>query len=208
MFDIDGTLIDSNEFDNDCYLAAVKEVLGISLDTNWEKFQHLTDWGILRQTLNELCVKEEHESIISSVKERFVHRVSCHLAEHSAIPIPGAPEFLAHLADREDVMVAMATGGWFESAKLKLDAAGIDVKGIPIASASDHYSRIEIMKTAEFRTGSYPFESRTYFGDGAWDLKASKALAYNFILVGSRFEHGQTIPDFTAPGDALAYIGL
>ena len=54
---------DSNEFDNDCYLAAVKEVLGIPLDTNWEKYQHLTDWGILRQTLNELCVQEEQESM-------------------------------------------------------------------------------------------------------------------------------------------------
>ena len=63
MFDIDGTLIDSNEFDNDCYLAAVKEVVGIPLDTNWEKYQHLTDWGILRQTLNELCVQEEQESM-------------------------------------------------------------------------------------------------------------------------------------------------
>ena len=43
MFDIDGTLLQSYEFDEQCYLAAIKEVTGIDLLGNWESYPHITD---------------------------------------------------------------------------------------------------------------------------------------------------------------------
>ena len=50
------------------------------------------------------------------------------------------------------VAISFATGGWYESAILKLESAGIKISNIPIASANDHHSRIEIMKIAEKTT--------------------------------------------------------
>ena len=64
------------------------------------------------------------------------------------------------------------------------------------------------MKMAEHRAGTAPYRTKTYFGDAPWDLKASSALGYNFVLVGNRIEYRKSIQDFTAANDALAYIGL
>lgn len=208
MFDIDGTLVESNDFDSECYYAAIRDVLDIEIDTNWDTYHHVTDSGILRQIIDDLHLQSDRDLIITSVKERFLHCISAFLTKHEVSPIRGAPAFLAHLKNREDVAVAIATGGWLESAKLKLEAAGIDETWIPITSSSDHFSRTEIMKIAELRSGNSQYESRTYFGDSAWDLRASEVLGYHFVLVGSRIECHRAIPDFTAADDVMAYIGL
>ena len=208
MFDIDGTLVESNDFDSECYQAAIQDVLNTLIDTNWDKYLHVTDSGILNQIIDDLHFQSDRDLIIASVKERFLHRVSTCLTKHELFPIRGAPGFIAQLAGRDDVKVAIATGGWLESAKLKLEAAGIDVTGIPTASSSDHFSRIEIMKIAELRTGTSQYESRTYFGDSPWDLRASEILGYNFVLVGNRIEYDRKFPDFTAADDVMACIGL
>lgn len=208
MFDIDGTLVESNDFDSECFRAAIQDVLNTPVDTNWDVYRCVTDSGILNQIIDDLHLQADRDLIIQSVKERFFHRLSSYLSQHEVSAIRGAPRFLSRLRDREDVKVAIATGGWLESAILKLGAAGIDVTGIPIASSSDHFSRIEIMKIAELRTGISQYESRTYLGDSAWDLRASEALGYHFVLVGSRIEYDRSIPDFIAADDVLACIGL
>jgi len=83
MFDIDGTLVESYDFDSSCFVDAVVDILGVRIN--------------------------------------------------------------------DDVALVFATGGWLESAKMKLSAAEIHFPDIPIASASDHYSRLEIMRLAEIR---------------------------------------------------------
>lgn len=208
MFDIDGTLVESNDFDSRCYQAAIQDVFDASIDTNWGKYNHVTDSGILGQIIDGLHLQSERDLIITHFKERFIHRVSTYLAKHEVSPIRGAPGFLSQLTDREDVKAAIATGCWLESAQLKLEAAGIDVTGIPIASSSDHFSRIEIMKIAESRAGTSQYESRTYFGDSPWDLRASDVLGYNFVLIGNSIEYDRRFPDFTAADDIMSCIGL
>lgn len=208
VFDIDGTLIESYDFDTECFQKAIQDVLGVLVDRNWGNYRHVTDAGILNQIMDEGPAVDDRESIILAIKERFIERIATYLSQQPIFPIPGADRFLAELAERGDVTLAMATGGWYESATLKLKAAGIDTTNIPIASASDHQSRIDIMKLAEARAGGVFYTSRTYFGDGPWDLKASAELGYNFVLVGNRTKHSQAIPDFTHVNEALAFIGL
>lgn len=80
---------------------------------------------------------------------------------------------------------------------MKLESAGIDHSGIPIASANDHYSRIEIMKIAKARAGVQKQCETTYFGDGIWDQNASRTLGWNFILVGNQLPSEISIKDYT-----------
>ncbi len=47
-FDIDGTLIDSDEFDSELFVQAVQAVLGIDIDDNWSVYRHVTDGGIMQ----------------------------------------------------------------------------------------------------------------------------------------------------------------
>ncbi|ADK84992.1 Haloacid dehalogenase domain protein hydrolase [Desulfarculus baarsii DSM 2075] len=208
MFDIDGTLVQSTGFDSDCFQSSVRDVLGTHIDPNWGRYTHVTDDGVLGQILDEHNVREGRERIFGSVKELFIQRIANHIAEHGVRPVPGAREFLAALAARDDVRLALATGGWLQTAELKLRAAAIDYAEIPIATSDDHYSRVKIMETAALRGGCGQCVSKTYFGDADWDMKASAKLGYNFVLVGNGFAYGQSIADYTDIGGILALIGL
>lgn len=208
LFDIDGTLVESYDFDTECFQAAIKAVLGISIGPDWSRFHHVTDSGILAEVIEELGLHSDSERIAEEVKEQFLNRVADYISCHDVSPISGAYEFISGLVARQNVSVAFATGGWIESARMKLDAAGISFSAIPLASSSDHYSRIEIMRLAERRAGSGRYDSRTYFGDGPWDQKASETLGYNFVSVGNRISSPQSVRDYTEDDVALRYIGL
>ena len=208
MFDIDGTLVKSYDFDSECYQSAVFDVLGVKVNSDWGQYQHVTDAGILSEIIESRSLQNECESIITEVKKQFILRVSNYISNHEVLPITGASDFLSKLASRGDVKLSLATGGWSETARMKLDAANINHSDIPIASSCDHYSRIEIMRVAETRSGEHRFTSKTYFGDGSWDKKASKSLSYNFVAVGSRITNANAIHDYSDPKAALRCIGL
>ena len=208
MFDIDGTLIESYDIDEQCFLAAVDEVLGIQIDSRWERYPHVTDAGILDEILSQPSFQPDRVVLETQIKASFMQNLTLYLESNSVEPIAGASEFLAHLKQREDVVLAIATGGWYESATIKLEAAGLDVSGIALATSSDHIARVEIMKIAEARAADQPLLSRTYFGDAAWDKTASRQLDYNFVLLGDRVEHHQAMPDYLDIEIATRFIGL
>jgi beta-phosphoglucomutase-like phosphatase (HAD superfamily) len=47
MFDIDGTLVESYEFDSKCFAHAIKEVTGIEIKTDWSTYSHVSDLELL-----------------------------------------------------------------------------------------------------------------------------------------------------------------
>ena len=208
LFDIDGTLVESYDFDTECFQAATKDVLGVTIGPDWDRYHHVTDSGILAEVIEELGLQSDSERITEEVKERFVSRVADYIKCHQVYSIPGANEFLSQLVARQNIAVAFATGGWSESTRMKLDAAGLSFPTIPLASSSDHYSRTEIMRLAERRAGKSHYESVTYFGDGPWDQRASETLGYNFVSVGDRISSPQSIRDYSEVELAFRYIGL
>ena len=49
IFDIDGTLVESAGFEDDLYVAAVRDVLGdVCIRKTWNTYRHVTDTGILK----------------------------------------------------------------------------------------------------------------------------------------------------------------
>ena len=207
MFDIDGTLIESYDFDTECFVEAVKQVTGYEIDTNWSRYKHVTDTGILNQFFKETNI-ENTELAHESIKRVFLSKLQSRITTKPISEIPGASAFISSLKELESVAISFATGGWYESAILKLESAGIDISNLPIASANDHHSRTEIMKIAEKRAVNETRLSFTYFGDGSWDLKACKELGVNFVLVGNKLKHNQSIKNFKKQNEAFEYIGL
>ena len=208
MFDIDGTLIHSNDFDAECFIKAVYEVIGIRIDDNWSKYEHVTDKGILNEIINTHDLNKNNKTIHQEVKKCFVRNIAKYLEVKPAKEVTGAASFLEKLGNMNNVSISIATGGWLESASLKLKSAGINITNIPIASSNDHYCRAEIMKIAERRAINNNAATSTYFGDGIWDKKACSKLGYNFILVGNNASHSQRIVDFSSQNEAIEYIGL
>jgi len=211
MFDIDGTLVNSSEFDEMCYLKAARIVLGVEISSNWEDYTFATDAGILDEAINRYSIPGSKKYIHEKFKQVFKKLISEYIASNpdDVQEVEGASQFFQHLCTLDTVRVAIATGGWEETAKLKLKAANINLNGCAFASSSDHYKRTEIMKIAESRaSGPIPFKSKTYFGDASWDKKASKMLNYRFVLVGNRIEHEIQIDDYKNKADVLNMLGL
>ena len=197
MFDIDGTLVESVGFDADCYAQAVQEEIDFDFDGDWGKFEHVTDSGILKEMLAINNIQTDYENVENAVKQRFVHLVKNYLSNNALPEIKGANAFLQDLKQRDDVQLAMATGGWAETALMKLDAAGITYHDIPIATSNDHYARIDIMRLAKQKTGQTKYIKHLYFGDGIWDKRACAELAYDFIAIGNEVEHHVRYQDFS-----------
>ena len=199
LFDIDGTLVDSDEFDSELYVQAVREVLGMEINDDWSAYRNVTDGGILDEIMDNAGLKVDRLRVHTEVKAVFVELVSEYLHERDGrLPeIEGAGTFLDELESVPEVSMALATGGWEETARMKLRAAGLDRYSLPLASGSDAVTRTEIMQIAENRAleGRAPGR-RTYFGDGVWDKQASEELGYDFIAIGDKVQHPARYPDF------------
>jgi len=185
IFDLDGTLVKSNVFDDACYVQALREVLGHSnFNTNWETYQHVTDTGLLYELLLNLGV-DEPQSIIKRVRGVFGEQIKHYLNNGGAcVPIPGAIESISQLVS-SGFKVGIATGGWGHTARMKLRHAGFNEPEF-LSSCDDAMDRPGIMLHCCKMLGGDPGRA-IYFGDASWDVKATKALGWRFIGVGEHF---------------------
>jgi phosphoglycolate phosphatase-like HAD superfamily hydrolase len=191
MFDIDGTLTQSNEVDADCYASAVEEVLNLPpIDRDWSRYRCVTDFGIAAEIIKTRFGRAPLGGELEAIQRRFVERLEATFAKNPSTcrPIPGAAEMLTRLSVRSDVAVALATGGWRASAKLKCRVAELSVERFAFASCDDSDAREEIMSIAQSRAaalyGVSTFDGFIYIGDGLWDWMASCRLGIRFIGIG------------------------
>jgi FMN phosphatase YigB (HAD superfamily) len=184
IFDIDGTLLQSAAVDDALYREAVRRVLGeVQLRPSLHAYDYVTDTGILYQIVadNEIPVEQEP---LHEIKSHFVDLLRGHVDENGPfLEIPGASDLLASLRASSAHAVAIATGGWRESAELKLQSAGFDYSNVPLVTSNDHHERTSIMELALGQLGNR-FDSVTYYGDGPWDQQACLELGWQFVAVG------------------------
>lgn len=184
IFDIDGTLLESADVDDRLYRRAVETVLGpVRFRESLHHYDYVTDAGILAQVLLDNGLPSDPDPV-HEIREHFVGLVRDHIDDNGPFrEIPGARDMLGALLGAEGVAVAIATGGWGASARLKLETAEFALDGIPIVSADDAWDRVEIMRIALERLGA-EFDSVTYYGDGPWDRAACERLGWDFVAVG------------------------
>lgn len=185
LFDIDGTLARSNDLDERLFARAIEEVLGVTgISTDWASYHETTDEAITRELIQRHRGADDEDQLVRATQERFIEMVRADLADlqRSIAPVPGVPHVLDRLAEREGAAVAMATGGWPESARLKLDTIGVDYQAHHLSTCADHPHRYAIIQHALDRLGR-DREGAVYFGDGIWDARASKRLGIGFVGV-------------------------
>ena len=198
VFDIDGTLCRTSGIDDSCWIRTARELFGVEkLSTDWSDYPHSTDESIASSLLGEHLREEPTREHLDRVRDHFVELVRrSHREDPATIqPTPGAIDLLDHLR-REGHAVSIATGGWTGSASIKLEHSGFDWRGIPAAFACDAQPREEIITISMQRSADAhhrpvgSFAGAVYFGDGCWDLAASRCLGIGFIGVaeGSRAE--------------------
>ena len=197
VFDIDGTLLDSNSIDGELYVSAILCVLGkVRIRENWSCYRNVTDHGILEEIILDNKIPNG-ELVIEEVKRTFVKKIELHISQKGPFrEIPGAKDFIAWLSGAKDHVYAFATGGWGASARIKLESSGFGVSDVPLSSSDDANDRISIMLNALGKLGE-SFESVTYFGDGPWDQEASTTLGWEFVPVGRELSGLEHYANFT-----------
>ncbi|MCA1566433.1 MAG: haloacid dehalogenase-like hydrolase [Acidobacteria bacterium] len=192
IFDIDGTLTNTNRVDDECFVKALAEAYAIAeIDTDWAAYPHTTDSGIIRHIFREKFGRNPEETELAKFKSCFVNMLAEQYQTNPSgfAEIAGASVALDRLKREPEWAVAIATGGWRDSGLLKLRAAKIDVEAIPAAYAEDGLSREEILKAAVSRSLERHrlrgFEKIVSIGDGLWDVGAARHLEYTFLGVGS-----------------------
>jgi len=183
VFDVDGTLIDSDGFDVACFVEAVKEVLGdVVFQDDWRRYKHATDAGILSQIFEENGLASS-PALVTEVRDAFGVRVKSYLeAGGACAPVPGAREAVARLRE-QGMGVGVATGGWSHTARMKLDRAGIPCDGLPLTSSDDFQDRVRIMGECLRKLGGDPGRA-IYVGNGDWDRRATLEAGWAFIGIG------------------------
>jgi beta-phosphoglucomutase-like phosphatase (HAD superfamily) len=188
IFDIDGTLTESVAVDEVCFVQAFRDVLGTGpLNTNWLDYPFQTDSGLAWEICRHHLGREPGGAEISRLQRRFAELLGAAVAgAGQAIPeVPGAAALLRRLGAHTRWHLALATGGWSVSARLKLASAGLPVDAFPWATADDALDRVNILRTAIRRAGDQygpdAFEKVVYVGDGVWDLRAARALGIGFL---------------------------
>lgn len=206
MFDIDGTLVESYDFDEFCYIEAVKTVTGLNIDTDWSTYPHVTDSGLLKTFIERQAQNWAIDDLEKRVKKVFIKLVSEYLKTNPVGAVAGAKSFLEKLENNKEYLVSYATGGWRETALMKLTSAGIDIKNNVLTSANDHFSRERLMELSAEASGTSNLSQVTYFGDAEWDIRACEAQNVNLVIVGNRVKHHQSILNFESIEKALNYI--
>ena len=178
IFDIDGTLTESQSVDNDCFVAAFDLAFGIhDIDTNWSNYAHTTERALTSEILRRAGFGGE-EAELERHRELFVRLLSNRA--HEIGEIAGAQRFLGDL-ERRGWSVVLATGAWSHSARVKLRAAGFDDR-LPLACCDAAMTREEIVRHAiTLGGGANPV---VLFGDAPWDVRTARALGLPIVGVG------------------------
>jgi phosphoglycolate phosphatase-like HAD superfamily hydrolase len=189
MFDIDGTLTETMKVDEECFVRSLADVYGFTgVETNWLRYKHTTDSGIFHEIHLARTGRPPSVVEVSHFRQHFVALLGRAASNSAFATITGARELLSGLADSAEYRVSLATGGWRDSARIKMASAGMCFDDYPAASADDAHDRESIVKISLQRAvvrHETPFVSTIYIGDGIWDARACRALGIPFIGIGS-----------------------
>jgi beta-phosphoglucomutase-like phosphatase (HAD superfamily) len=77
IFDIDGTLTNTNSVDDECFVKALAEAHAITeIDTDWATYPHTTDSGITLRIFQEKFGRNPEETELGKFKCCFVNMLS------------------------------------------------------------------------------------------------------------------------------------
>jgi len=210
MFDMDGTLTDTFSLDENCYVLAIEQALGLTaVVTDWESYPHASSSYCLEEIVRKARGHSPTAAESRAVQRRMIELMDELYAAkgRATCEIPGAAACLRTLQDAGHA-VAIASGDWESTARHKLTTARIPFEALPAAFCEASHVRTEIMRTALARAaarhGREKFDRVVYIGDGTWDVRACRELRWPLIGVG-RGAHGerlhrlgatQVIPDY------------
>jgi phosphoglycolate phosphatase-like HAD superfamily hydrolase len=196
LFDIDGTLVrGATEAHRAAVHHALHEVHGLA-EIDLERTAHIdpggrTDGEIARMILLAHDVSAERidaraDDVRIACCEQYARSCPPDLSE---TVLPGVPELLAGLAERDGLRLTLLTGNYEAVARVKLRSAGIGSWFEPRQGAfgSDSEDRTDLPEIARRRAGGddapHPRERTVVIGDTPRDIACARADEIRCIAV-------------------------
>jgi len=186
IFDIDGTLTQTTKADAECFVRSLADVCGFDdLDTDWSRYKHATDSGVFHEIYEARTGRLPSLLEISQFRQHFVGLLAQASSNAPFAAVTGASLLLSRLARSAKHCVALATGAWSDSARLKMASADLCYDDYPASSSDDALDRESIIRLSMQRAAERygRSDSTVYVGDGIWDALACRRLGIPFIGV-------------------------
>ena len=190
LFDIDGTLIDSNGAGGAAILDAAEEHFGIQR----EHFPPLqlagsTDPAIAMDMFGHMSREHTPEEVIA-----FLDRYLSHLQRRLQAPdftgytLPGVTQLLQALRSESEAHLGLLTGNVRRGAVIKLSRHGIFEHFVDGGFGSDHHDRNQLgpvaLKRMQDATGStYHIDDVIVIGDTPKDIRCAEAFGAKCLAV-------------------------
>ena len=187
LWDIDGTLLSSEGSGAKGIEIAGRELFGAEFSLDGIELGGRLDPLILRDVFAMIGI-DDFEAHHATYRARYHDILKELLAgEHSVQALPGAVELLDRLDEVPGVVQALVTGNYEETARLKLQAAGIDPDRFAFGVYGDEGAiRHELPPLAltrhEAHTGSMP-QTVVLLGDTEHDITSGQAAGCRVLAV-------------------------
>jgi len=145
IFDIDGTILDSVNADDECFIETFKNLYQIDLtNTDWNDFKNVTDTGLTIEIIEKWFSQTPSKEEIETIKKHFYSLLKRRVNEFAEIE--NALSFIKMLLEKPDFEIGFATGGWKETAVLKCSSIGLSLNDFIFYSSNDHFNRAKIIE--------------------------------------------------------------
>lgn len=189
LFDIDGTMLQSNGAGRRAMLVALREVFG-SPGPEDHRYDGKTDPQIVREVMRLEGHHDAHiDKRMDALMSLYLSRLEHELEHVDTLVHPGIFELLEALEGRRDTILGLLTGNLREGAYAKLRAAGIDPDRFRVgAFGSDHELRPELPAFAQRRARAelgvdLEGEDLVVIGDTPADIECGRSLGVRAIGV-------------------------
>ena len=199
LFDIDGTLIDSNGAGGAAILDAAEEHFGI-LREHFPPLQLAgsTDPAIAMDVFGHMSRQHTPEEVIA-----FLDRYLSHLQRRLQAPdfsgytLPGVTQLLEALRSESEAHIGLLTGNVRRGAVIKLSRHGIYEHFIEGGFGSDHHDRNQLgpvaLKRMQDATGTtYHIDDVIVIGDTPKDIRCAEAFGAKCLAVATgQYSHAE-----------------
>ena len=189
LFDIDGTILQSNGAGRRAMIAALREVFG-GAGPEDHRYDGKTDPQIVREVMRLEGHRDAHiDERMDALMALYLARLERELERTDTHVYPGIVELLAALERRDDIILGLLTGNLRDGAFAKLRAAGIDPDRFQVgAFGSDHEHRRELPGLARQRAQvelgvELDGEHLVVIGDTPADIECGRSLGVRAIGV-------------------------
>jgi phosphoglycolate phosphatase-like HAD superfamily hydrolase len=203
LFDIDGTLIRSNQAGRMALGAALEELFGTTGPLETYRMGGKTDSRIVKELMTAAGISpRDIEAKLPDVFTRMADHAQRIYPERGIEACLGVDVLLAELQKREDVLVGLLTGNSYSTSPLKLRAAGIDLALFKVgAYGSDDFDRnrlpaLAIQRAVELTGMPFTGADAVIIGDTPADVLCARAGKATAVSVASGWHSAETLAQY------------